>query len=323
MRARRALLVLLAGLAALHPAASARLAKRADAAVYWSGRSLVWAANTDGSMVVGGYPFGIANLIPRTSSCGVAVNGTHLYWGDQSNGTIGRMELSKASSGKADLRSERVVIDPGPGQRRREPRVALPSTPGACYWGSFEGEIGRANLDGSSPERSSSPVPGSACGVAVDQGATSTGATPSWKRSAAPVSTAARWNPNSSPRHPTRAASPSTRRTSTGAEANRRRSGTPTSTAAIPNPASSPSPGLLRRRRKRLPRLLEHGPRYSRRPRRARQPRRQRRPHPRPRRHYGAGCGIALDSRVFQPPWPPASEPLRFGKPQPGARASC
>jgi hypothetical protein len=167
MRVRRGLLAVVAALALASGAGI--FSARAEGALYWSSSSLLWAANTDGSMVVDGYPFGIANLIPRPSSCGVAVNGTHVYWGDKQNSAIGRMELTSAPTGRADILTERVAID----QALVSGVVdvcGVAVDPGHLYWTSAAGAVGRAGLDGSSPQRSFITGLSRPCGIAVDGG---------------------------------------------------------------------------------------------------------------------------------------------------------
>ena len=78
--------------------ASLTVASRAEAFVYWSGNTGgIGRANLDGTGADNGFIFGY--------SCGVAVDGTHIYWADQ--GAF----PSSASIGRANLDGPGVVED--------------------------------------------------------------------------------------------------------------------------------------------------------------------------------------------------------------------
>ncbi len=139
----------------------------ASAAVYWGGNSWVGAANTDGSMPIVSYPSELANQLPGAFVTGVAVNGTHLFWSDNGRGAIGRMTLSSAADGWV------AYPEPGPWiDRELVPGVERPwgiaADAGHIYWASTAGAIGRANIDGSAADRAFIDGLDSPCGIAVD-----------------------------------------------------------------------------------------------------------------------------------------------------------
>jgi virginiamycin B lyase len=142
-------------------------AVRAEAAVYWGSNGSIGAANDDGTMPIGSYPYEVANTIPRGGVCGVAVNSTHLFWADGSNQAIGSMQLSNAIDGRVGIDEARVWID----------QALVPGVEQPCgvavddrhlYWADAAGAIGRSNLDGSAPERGFIDGLDWPCGVAVD-----------------------------------------------------------------------------------------------------------------------------------------------------------
>nr|MDQ3726287.1 hypothetical protein [Actinomycetota bacterium] len=155
------------GLIALVLACAWLGAARAEAAVYWGANSMVGAANNDGTMPFGSYPYEVSGTIPRGSVCGVAVNGTHLFWGDLSNHAIGRMELSNTIDGRVGINEPRVLIDQALVSGIAQPcGVAVDA--GHLYWADAAGAIGRADLDGSHLERGFIDGLDWPCGVAVD-----------------------------------------------------------------------------------------------------------------------------------------------------------
>lgn len=163
---RRSLLALsLAGLFAIGAWAGA---SRADAAVYWGSGGFVGAVNLDGSNFVDGVPYGLANVPEIGNICGVAVRDGYLYWADDSRGTIGRMGLGTSPTGYVDFPYESVPIDEAFVSGLTSPwGVAVDGS--HLYWASRAGmAIGRANLDGSSPDRTFISGVSTPCGVAVD-----------------------------------------------------------------------------------------------------------------------------------------------------------
>jgi hypothetical protein len=171
VRPRRLRSLLAASLATLLAgAALVSAAPRAEAGVYWGSGGFVGAANLDGSVFVDGVPYRAANVPEIGNICGLAVSNGYLYWADNSRGTIGRMELPKSQLGYADTISERVSIDEAFISGLVNPcGVAVDG--GHIYWTSFGNmTIGRANLDGSNPDRTFISGVSSPCGVAVDGG---------------------------------------------------------------------------------------------------------------------------------------------------------
>lgn len=168
---RGALALLAPILAAL--AIGAAAPSNANAVVYWGSGSVIGAANTDGTMLLDSYPYGLANTIPEASVCGVAVNAGRLFWADQSNGTVGTMELSNTPNGRIEFVKEPMVsID----------QAFIPGLQNPCgiavdgqhiYWASRDrssgtGAIGRAAIDGNGVERDFIGGLSYPCGVAID-----------------------------------------------------------------------------------------------------------------------------------------------------------
>ncbi len=90
------------------------------------------------------------------SPCGLALDGAHLYWADQSGMAIGRADLD----GGAQVRNLVSAVSLPCG-------VAVDGT--HVYWASLTGDaIGRARLDGSEVEREFIGGAHGPCGVAVD-----------------------------------------------------------------------------------------------------------------------------------------------------------
>lgn len=127
----------------------------ADAFVYWSDGA---PTGSLGRADLSGAPDPGDQWLPGLAQgCGVAVDGSHVYWTTRA-GTIGRADLD--GSGVA------------------ESFIALPSgwacgvavDSGHLYWASnSSGKLGRANLDGSGVQASwMSPGTGHGCGIAVD-----------------------------------------------------------------------------------------------------------------------------------------------------------
>jgi Low-density lipoprotein receptor repeat class B len=118
------------------------LAPRADAYIYWASAgaqgNTIGRANNDGSGVAGSFIAGAA------SPCGVAVNSSHLYWGNVATGSIGRAGLDGSGANPSFIGGASVPCAP-----------SLDST--HVYWANQAtgttdpqlGSIGRARLDGS------------------------------------------------------------------------------------------------------------------------------------------------------------------------------
>lgn len=136
------------------------LASHAPAAVYWGDGSDIGAANLDGSARVSSIFVNESWKLPDGQAaqihgpvCGVAVNGTHLYW------------------------SESGVVTRSPLDGGMAVQTLIGGTPGTCgvaidashvYWPSGGGSLGRANLDGSGADLSFVSGGQELCAVAVD-----------------------------------------------------------------------------------------------------------------------------------------------------------
>jgi virginiamycin B lyase len=164
LRCRTGLLALAAGLAALALPA----APRAGATVYWAHGQAFGAVDEDGAAPVSSYPYEIRGMVPGASICGLAVDATDLYWADQANGAIGRMQLPPAGRRTLDILKEPVALDESIVAGLVSPcGVAVDS--GHVYWADGWGlAIGRANLDGSGAQRNFITGAAFPCGVAVD-----------------------------------------------------------------------------------------------------------------------------------------------------------
>jgi virginiamycin B lyase len=139
----------------------------APAAVYWGSGGGIGAANNDGSMLIGSYPYEIANAPPEGSIVGIAVNDTHLFWGDLTNGAIGSMVLSGTPDGRILFDEPKAWINEALVPNVERPwGVAVDSA--HLYWASTAGAIGRSNLDGSAADRNFIGGLDSPCGIAVD-----------------------------------------------------------------------------------------------------------------------------------------------------------
>ena len=120
--------------------------------IYWAaggsdeaiGRAEITGANPDPDWI---------DATGSTGTCGVAVNGTHVFWG-QDNARIGRADLNGDNP-------DTDFIDVGGSPCG----VAANAT--HLYWGGGNG-VGRANLDGTLPEAQFIALSTYACGVALD-----------------------------------------------------------------------------------------------------------------------------------------------------------
>jgi hypothetical protein len=130
-------------------------APKADAFIYWVNFSgdTIGRANNDGTGVNNSW----VSLSGPSVPCGVAVNGTHIYWGDRAaSGRVGRANIDGTGV------NENLI-------------TGLSGTCGVdvdgsfLYWANRLGSgIGRAGLDGSSPNSSFLATSGGPCGVSVD-----------------------------------------------------------------------------------------------------------------------------------------------------------
>ena len=149
---KRALLV-----AALSAGLLLLLAPRANAYIYWAnwwggpgttiGRATVDGAQVDQSFIAG-----------ADGPCGVAVDGKHIYWGNQKTDTIGRAKLDGTGADQTFIT--------GITGFNRPCSVAVDS--GHIYWDESVNNIGRANLDGTGIKRDFITGANGLCGVAVD-----------------------------------------------------------------------------------------------------------------------------------------------------------
>jgi hypothetical protein len=148
-----------AGVVAVLVLLALALASRANGSVYWGnsigpGSDAVARANNDGTGVDQSFITGI------NAPCGVAVDGTHIYW-TNSEGTIGRANLDGTGVDQSFITDINAPCG-----------VAVDGT--HIYWTdlAFDGgsdRIGRANLDGSGVNEEFISGADSPVAVAVDQ----------------------------------------------------------------------------------------------------------------------------------------------------------
>lgn len=142
-------------LAAVFIALGVAASERAAAYVYWSDGDT---AGSLGRAELSGSPAPGDQWLPGLSQgCGVAVDGSHVYWTTRA-GTIGRANLDGT-----EARQDFIALSSG-----WACGVAVDS--GHLYWASnSSGKLGRAGLDGSNVEAAwMSPGVGHGCGIAVD-----------------------------------------------------------------------------------------------------------------------------------------------------------
>jgi hypothetical protein len=142
-------------------------APRADAVVYWGSGIGLGAANVDGSMPIKNYPHEIVNAPPEGSIVAVAANGTHLFWGDLTNSAIGSMALSGTPDGHVLLNEPKPGINEALVPNVERPWGVAVNSP-HIYWASTAGAIGRSNLDGSDADRAFIGGLNAPCGLAID-----------------------------------------------------------------------------------------------------------------------------------------------------------
>jgi len=129
----------------------------ADAAVYWGLENGMGIANLDGTSVQVPIMAGSSyHALNPGFPCGVAVDGSHLYWASTTAGTIGRANLDGSAPDESFV--DGLSFPCG---------VAVDGL--HLYWADVDtGMIGRANLDGSGVERGFVVGGNRPCGVAVD-----------------------------------------------------------------------------------------------------------------------------------------------------------
>ena len=149
---RRALLA-----AALGAGLSLLLAPRANAYIYWANW---WGGpgTTIGRATVDGTQVNQSFIDGAHGPCGVAVDGKHIYWGNQVTDTIGRAKLDGTGVDQNFIT--------GITGFNRPCSVAVDSA--HIYWDESVSNIGRANLDGTGIKRDFITGANSLCGVAVD-----------------------------------------------------------------------------------------------------------------------------------------------------------
>jgi virginiamycin B lyase len=137
------------------------IAPRAGAFVYWANAGPTFHGTTIGRANLNGTAVNQSFITGANGPCGVAVDGTHIYWG---NSALGAGVPSAGTIGRANLNGTGVnqfltsVPDNPCG-------VAVDGT--HVYWGDPDRTtVGRANLNGSAANPDF--IPSVACGVAVD-----------------------------------------------------------------------------------------------------------------------------------------------------------
>jgi virginiamycin B lyase len=133
------------------------LVPRADAYIYWANwwggpGTTIGRATVDGTQVNQSFIGG------AHGPCGVAVDGKHIYWGNQATDTIGRAKLDGSGVDQNFIT--------GITGFNRPCSVAVDS--GHIYWDESVSNIGRASLDGTGIKRDFITGANSLCGVAVD-----------------------------------------------------------------------------------------------------------------------------------------------------------
>jgi virginiamycin B lyase len=135
-----------------------------DGNLYWADAS----RGTIGRTGLGSNPTGRVDIVSETVSidealvsgiarpCGVAVDGSHVYWADTAGMAIGRANLDGSGVDRTFISG---VSSP----------CGVAVGAGYLYWGNFVGgTVGRANLDGGGVEESFVENATGPCGVAVD-----------------------------------------------------------------------------------------------------------------------------------------------------------
>jgi len=141
----------------------------ASADIFWANGigGGVGRANNDGSNVRAKW---VGTGAPGTS-CGIDVAGGYVYWANKYNGA-GKNSISRASLDGSSVRPAFIRISDEP--RPPQP-CGVAVNDSHVYWGNnFQNSIGRANLDGSSPnqqfltQQQPGGVPFKPCGLALN-----------------------------------------------------------------------------------------------------------------------------------------------------------
>ncbi len=129
-------------IASLSASAMLLFAPRAQAYIYWAnwdgnagttiGRATVDGGQVDQSFITGAH-----------GPCGVAVDGKHIYWGNQLSNTVGRANIDGSGVDQNFITGITGASDPC--------SVAVDS--GHVYWDESNTKIGRANLNGTDIQR--------------------------------------------------------------------------------------------------------------------------------------------------------------------------
>lgn len=131
------------------------LCGHASAAVYWGDGGAIGRVNSDLSYLEP-YLIGAVNAVDIAGACGVAVNGTHIFWGDRGHGMIGRSNLDGTNPHYSFITGASEPCG-----------VALDGS--YIYWASRgSNSIGRAKLDGSESTNTFVNGVDTPCGIAVD-----------------------------------------------------------------------------------------------------------------------------------------------------------
>lgn len=128
---------------------------QAGAAIYWVNGSAIGRMNLDGTNPSPGLVFDQSK--PTFSRCGLAVDGSHLYWAEKGDNAIGRSNLEGQDREYDFITGANAPCG-----------VAVDDT--HIYWANRGGDsIGRARLDGTEVEQEFISEVSKPCGVAVDE----------------------------------------------------------------------------------------------------------------------------------------------------------
>jgi virginiamycin B lyase len=130
------------------------IAAQAGAAIYWVNGDSIGRMNLDGTNPSPGLVFDYRN--PIFGGCGLAVDGSHLYWAARGGNVIGRSSLEGQDREYAFITGANAPCG-----------VAVDDT--HIYWANRGGDsIGRARLDGTQVEQEFIPAIDNPCGVSLD-----------------------------------------------------------------------------------------------------------------------------------------------------------
>jgi virginiamycin B lyase len=130
------------------------LAAQASAAVYWANGHSIGRMNFDGTNPSPGLISSYSE--PLGSACGLAVDGSHIFWADRWGNTISRADL--------EGKDRRLQFITGANQP-----CGVAVAAGYIYWANLGGDsIGRAKLDGTEVSQEFIPAVSKPCGVAVN-----------------------------------------------------------------------------------------------------------------------------------------------------------